>query len=198
MSGLSTPVALLLLAFPALAGADTICRDAHTDSIGTVARGVTAPAFLITTDCAQDSLRRLPQLAIRWSADSSATHGEPAAEIPSLKEPPPSSLAIQTKRQAPVAVLFDLDSARLMPAAEALLDGVGEGTKVSVAGHACELGSPSRNLLLSQQRAETVAAYLRGRGVLVETVEKKGECCPVSDRLELNRRVEVKPTQKEE
>lgn len=198
MSGLSTLAILVLLALPVLAGADTICRDAHTDSIGTVARGVTAPAFLITTDCAQNSLRRLPQLAIRWSADSIATHGEPAAEIPSQGEPPPSSMAIQPKRQAPVTVLFDLDSARLMPPAEAILDGVGEGARVSVAGHACELGSPSRNLLLSQRRAEAVADYLRGRGVLVETVEGKGDCCPASERLDLNRRVEVKPTQKEE
>jgi outer membrane protein OmpA-like peptidoglycan-associated protein len=122
----------------------------------------------------------------------------PTAERPSLEEPLQTSLALQPKRQAPVTVLFDLNSARLIPPAEALLGGVGEGTKVSVAGHACELGTASRNLLLSQRRAEAVAAYLRGRGVLVETVEGKGECCPASGRLELNRRVEVKPTQKEE
>lgn len=186
------------LAAPATVYADAICRDLHIDKFGSGARGISSPAFLITEGCSPDPLRpqpRAPQLAIRWSEDR---NGETAAEPLSPEASDPAPRPIPTDEPAPVTVLFDLDSATLTLPAAALLDGVGKGTRVSVTGHTCELGSSSRNLLLSQHRAETVAAYLRERGGLVQTVEGKGECCPVSDRLELNRRVEVIPTRKEE
>jgi len=54
---------------------------------------------------------------------------------------------------------------------------------VQVEGHTDSLGSPSRNLLLSQARAEAVAAYLESRGVDSRRLKAKGfgQSAPIDD-----------------
>ena len=66
-------------------------------------------------------------------------------------------------------------------------------TGLIVTGHACVLGQESRNVELSRQRAESVAAALRSRGYTVTEVHGAGSRQPIAcpGHLELNRRVEV-------
>jgi outer membrane protein OmpA-like peptidoglycan-associated protein len=192
---------VILLANPAAAMADTICREIHADSNGPVVQEVASPAFLITQGCDDGSLHlriRPPQLALRWSAERAVPPGDlpPAPSAPEAAPQP--SMGIATRVATPVIVLFSLGSSELTAAAQALLDGVQEGSRVSVTDYACVLGSSAGNLELSQRRAEAVAAHLQGRGILAERVEGRGECCPASDRLELNRRVEIQPIQEKE
>ena len=88
------------------------------------------------------------------------------------------------------------------------LDGVAEmlanerpDAKVEIAGHTDGLGSEEFNQRLSEQRAESVKAYLAERGVAAErlSVVGYGESRPrgSNDTVEgrrLNRRVEIKAT----
>lgn len=77
-------------------------------------------------------------------------------------------------------VLFAFNKATLKPAAQETLDGVyGEvvqlkSAAVQVAGYTDYLGSDAYNQKLSQQRADSVAAYLVGKGLAQETVSAMG------------------------
>ena len=82
-------------------------------------------------------------------------HGAPAAKAAE----PPAALAL--------AVQFDNDSAKLLPASLASLDAVAQGlqlagasTKVVIEGHTSATGSRRHNLRLSRARAESVKRYL--------------------------------------
>ena len=70
-------------------------------------------------------------------------------------------------------------------------------TGVIVTGHTCSLGTEERNRILSRERAEQVAAVLRGHGYTVSEVTAMGSQQPVpgNDHLANNRRVELALTQ---
>ncbi len=101
-------------------------------------------------------------------------------------------------------VFFDFDESTLRPDAEPILNSVTDNistcgwTSLTVVGHTDQAGSDEYNLILSQERAATVAAALRGRnigGVRIE-VEARGESeprVPLADgtRSPQNRRVEI-------
>ena len=103
-------------------------------------------------------------------------------------------------------ILFDFNSATLPAAApaaiaEALADAP-NGASVSVAGHTDSVGDDAANQLLSQQRADAVAAAVtQARPDLVVTASGYGESQPIADNTTggednpegraLNRRVEV-------
>ncbi|MDB5986561.1 MAG: hypothetical protein JWR16_1614 [Nevskia sp.] len=102
-------------------------------------------------------------------------------------------------------VNFELNSAILTGQATHVLDGVAQALnaqqniKVEIAGHTDNSGSPKYNLVLSQQRAESVRQYLVGRSVDMARMTPKGfgETQPlVSNDTEngraANRRVEFK------
>jgi len=101
-------------------------------------------------------------------------------------------------------ILFDLDSAKIRSESRPVLDEVlgvlqGEpGWKVTIEGHTDSTGSDSHNQELSQQRAESVKAYLVAGGIAAERLQTMGlgESKPVADNAtELgraqNRRVEL-------
>lgn len=94
----------------------------------------------------------------------------------------------------PMSILFDLDKAEIRAAERARLNTIPLGISVRVEGHACDLGDDNHNLTLSTKRANKVAEYLRQRGIVVSKEEGKGECCPVSEKREENRRVDIAPT----
>ena len=104
----------------------------------------------------------------------------------------------QASCQLPV-VSFKLGSVELAPTErDHLLTSlqrclVTPATGLIVTGHACVLGQESRNVALSRQRAESVAAALRSRGYTVTEVHGVGSRHPIAGlgHLELNRRVEV-------
>lgn len=102
-------------------------------------------------------------------------------------------------------VTFDPNSAHLTAEGRAVLDSVTstlkgqEALKVEIAGHTDSIGSEAYNMLLSQQRAEAVRAYLVEKGVADERMSAVGygELEPVetneSDEGRMaNRRVEFR------
>lgn len=104
-------------------------------------------------------------------------------------------------------VTFEASAARLTAEGRQTLDGVAETLagqaelKVEIAGHTDDIGSDAYNLLLSQQRADAVRAYLIEKGIAAErlTAVGYGEIEPVAtneteDGRKANRRVEFRIT----
>lgn len=102
-------------------------------------------------------------------------------------------------------VRFETNSAVLTSQATTVLDRVGaslngqKNIKVEIGGHTDNVGAPAYNLLLSQQRAESVRQYLIGKGVDAArmTTQGYGEYRPVASNKtaagrDANRRVEFK------
>jgi outer membrane protein OmpA-like peptidoglycan-associated protein len=100
-------------------------------------------------------------------------------------------------------VLFRSNEATLLPGAQTKLDEVAaaliaNGKPVGIEGYTDSRGSPSRNMDLSQRRAESVRAYLISRGLPSEQVVARGMGSdrPIADNANAegranNRRVEI-------
>lgn len=102
-------------------------------------------------------------------------------------------------------VNFELNSAKLTPEARQVLDRVADtlrassDLRVEVGGHTDAIGEAGYNQRLSDQRASSVARYLRERGVAAGVLVARGygESRPIADNdtaegREANRRVELK------
>jgi len=100
-------------------------------------------------------------------------------------------------------VLFRSNDAQLLPGAQSKLDDVAaalltNGRPVSIEGYTDSKGSQSRNIDLSQRRAESVRSYLISRGLPADRVVAKGmgPDRPIADNTSAegranNRRVEI-------
>ena len=102
-------------------------------------------------------------------------------------------------------VLFPTDKSELLAGAMAQLNQVGEAlvrnspdSRITVEGHTDSQGQAAHNQELSQKRAESVATYLRSRGIAPDRVTAvgKGPDKPIADNKTLegraqNRRVEI-------
>lgn len=101
-------------------------------------------------------------------------------------------------------VQFKYDSAELTPNAKVVLNGVAESliayplkNDLDVQGHTSSEGSDAYNLRLSQKRSQSVANYLKQKGVSNKlTAHGHGESQPIADNSteagkERNRRVEL-------
>lgn len=104
-------------------------------------------------------------------------------------------------------VNFEFDKAKLTVNAKTLLDGVSDALTtapditVEVGGHTDSKGGDDYNQKLSEERAQSVMAYLTEHGIAADrmTAVGYGETQPVADNdtdegRELNRRVELKIT----
>ncbi len=104
----------------------------------------------------------------------------------------------------PSGVLFDFDKAALRPVAEQNLGKLAEslqkypGENVLIVGHTDNVGTASYNERLSQERAQSAAAYLRQQGIDAARILTRGmgEGDPVASNdtaegRQLNRRVEL-------
>lgn len=155
--------------------ADTICRQPDTANFGSAVTSRNAIHFVITPECAQDNLavQKPVSLSVLFGdGNQNSTGPEEVESLPSW------------------TVLFDLDDANLDASDREVINQILPSANVRVSGYTCSIGSVGHNLLLSKQRAENVASYLRTRGVTVHSIEGKGECCPVSaSDLSKNRRV---------
>ncbi|MGY4877236.1 OmpA family protein [Vreelandella aquamarina] len=113
-------------------------------------------------------------------------------------------------------VLFDFDSDELTLEGRRALDRVAQQTLVDfavpglmIAGYTDRFGSDDYNLRLSQSRADAVAGYLSGQGIMRRNIDTigRGEADPVvdcsgtrataavTDCLRPNRRVEITVTE---
>lgn len=69
-----------------------------------------------------------------------------------------------------------------------------EETKLKVIGHTDSTGNPQSNIVLSKARANSVVAYLTGRGISqdrFQLIDGKGSSVPISTNDSENRRVEI-------
>lgn len=118
-------------------------------------------------------------------------------------EPTPTPTAIPCT-PGPYIVFFDWDKSDITPEAASILDNAISNyqncgnAQVMLAGHADKSGSASYNVGLSQRRADSVKAYLTGRGIPggVIGTEAFGESRPRVETADgvrelQNRRVEV-------
>jgi outer membrane protein OmpA-like peptidoglycan-associated protein len=109
----------------------------------------------------------------------------------------------KTKIEIKQTIYFDFNKATIKPISFPLLNEVGQALKdnptihVRVEGHTDSRGGDAYNLNLSQRRAESVRAYLIGRGIDADRMEARGfgKTMPIADnRTEVgrsqNRRVE--------
>lgn len=102
-------------------------------------------------------------------------------------------------------VLFQTDKSELLPGAMAQLNQVGEAlvrnspdSRITVEGHTDNQGTVAHNQELSQKRAESVATYLKSRGIAPDRVSAvgRGPDKPTADNKTIegraqNRRVEI-------
>ena len=115
-----------------------------------------------------------------------------AAPMVAAVEPAPAPEPVIVDKQFNLSsdVLFDFNKATLKPEAHQALDTLysdieaarpKDGT-ATVIGHTDRLGSDAYNQSLSEQRAQTVADYLVGKGLPAGkvTVEGRGESSPVT------------------
>lgn len=179
----------------------------YTHSYGDTVTAMDADAFVICAGCRPDALVKLPKqnIAIRVTAAVEPEEVQKPEEVVNEGLPAPTPVAevvIPTAKAIKTThvgtVLFRLDSHQLQKKDKVILDKVAadlpKGSAPGVAGYTCTLGTNGHNKGLSQRRADSVAAYLRTKGVLVANTEGKGSCCAVSTEKKLNRRVDIEIT----
>jgi len=128
---------------------------------------------------------------------------EPVAPPPAPPvEVPPAPVVVCTP--GPYIVFFEWDKSDITPEAAGILDNAisnyqsCQNSQVMIAGHADRSGSASYNVGLSQRRADSVRAYLEGRGIGGSAIstEAFGEGRPRVETADgvrelQNRRVEI-------
>jgi len=116
----------------------------------------------------------------------------------------PKTKEIQRGQLVLKGVNFESGKAVLLPASYKVLDEIAESfrewpeVRVEVQGHTDNVGTPEKNMLLSQQRAETVRDYLIQKGIASDriTAVGYGQEKPIADNntsagRAQNRRVEL-------
>ncbi len=138
---------------------------------------------------------------------------EPAKPAPPAPAPPPPAPRSEVERKLVETgtvrlenVLFETNSAKLLPESQRILDEAGEALakypelQVEIGGHTDTRGAAAANLRLSQARAEAVRSYLLAHYSLRAanlTARGYGETQPLNRErtaaeLRENRRVELK------
>lgn len=200
---------LMLTALPAAAqsnpSSDQIIQSLKPT--GNLLGGGTRGIRMANPNATQDT----PQAS---ASGTTAASGATAAAAPAMRAPRPTRTA-SAAAPAPVAdapsvslsVQFASGSADLTPEARQTLDQLGKALSSSdlaqyrfrIEGHTDTVGVASANKTLSQQRAETVAAYLQGKfGVSMDRLQTIGMGedgllvpTPPNTANEKNRRVNV-------
>ncbi len=118
--------------------------------------------------------------------------------------PPKPPLTITDRPIELRAIQFNQSTAEMLPEAKTDLDRVlvfmsqNPGIVIELAGHTDNQGDFDQNVTLSRQRAETVKAYLVGKGIATNRIQTRGYggTRPVATnndekRRQINRRVEM-------
>lgn len=119
----------------------------------------------------------------------------------------PDTLPEKVKKFSGVipGIVFDLGKATIRPGSARILDEAASVLKefstmrVAITGHTDDIGTREKNSELSQQRADSVKAYLVSQGVAAERIDTRGAGPdePIADNKtaegrQLNRRIEFK------
>ena len=135
------------------------------------------------------------------------------APAPIMAPPPPPPAPVMKKYTLSASELFGFNSAKLganqpkLDEVAATMNANSDIASVTIVGYTDRIGSNAYNQKLSEQRANSVKAYLQGKGVAESrlTAVGKGEADPVVECkdekkrpalikcLEPNRRVEIEP-----
>ena len=99
---------------------------------------------------------------------------EVVKNVPSTKEVKVENLVFVTFAQGKTALTKEAKKA---------LDGIKSGKHVEIVGTASPEGSKEINQKISQARADSVAAYLKSKGVIVDEANGKGVQGTTSNRL---------------
>ena len=139
-----------------------------------------------------------PAMAIA-ECDADLVKKEPAPQPKAVAAPPPPPPAAPPKPAAEKVTLaadtlFEFDKAVLLPEGKTKLDGLAAKIKelklevIIAVGHADRFGSDKYNQKLSEKRAESVKAYLVGKGIEPNRVytEGKGKKQPVTKAGQCN------------
>ena len=161
------------------------------------AEDTTEPAFVVCDNCPpRKALEPAPKgmpaaISIKLSEPGPV---KPEPSIENLNEKGHDEKQKKALTDNSFIVYFDFDSFALRPKEKEKLKPAPSLFKgdVIVTGYTCDIGSDEYNRRLSLKRAEAVADYLSQLGVAPRGITGKGKCCPVSDKKELNRRVEIK------
>lgn len=119
---------------------------------------------------------RLEATPSTWQSPPSLTPSATAA-APSPRRAPEAAIE---KVTLDAGALFEFDDHGLRPASRAALDDFIARLKgatlgmIRAVGHADRIGSEAYNQILSEDRAETVKAYLVGKGIEPERVSAEG------------------------
>ncbi|MGZ2747964.1 OmpA family protein [Burkholderia stagnalis] len=158
--------------------------------------------------CAEQPVRVIDSArALRDNADPATLvfqcGAAPVVQAPAPEKPEAVPASVEHLNLAADA-LFATGQATLMPTARASLDkllserGGHAFSQVSVTGFTDSVGDDAYNLALSQRRAETVANYLKERGVTADkfSVIGRGKADPIASNATAegrasNRRVEI-------
>jgi OmpA-OmpF porin, OOP family len=128
----------------------------------------------------------------------------PRKTLPPVVTPPKPPLTISDSPVELRAIQFNQSTAEMLPEAKSDLDRVlvfmsqNPGIVIELSGHTDNQGDFDQNVVLSRQRAETVKAYLVGKGIAANRIQTRGYggTRPVATnndekRRQLNRRVEM-------
>lgn len=171
------------------------------------ARGVIEPTFVIC-DCMTPPLALVSKgsmsQAVKGKSDSLvavvAVRASSTASEEADKELKPEMEGGTLERRSNVilgTVFFGFNSSLLTKKARVLLDEIIKEIKdngytdIAVNGYTCDIGTKKYNDYLAKKRAESVASYMRSKGVKVLSVKGEGKCCYISTVRKENRRVEV-------
>ena len=129
-----------------------------------------------------------------WQTTYTQGACEPAAPVAAAPAPAPAAApvaAAPTSEKVSYAAdaFFDFDKSVLKPAGKAQLDELAANLKnvdlevIVAVGHTDSTGSKAYNQKLSERRAESVKAYLAGKGIDANRIytEGKGSSQPVAD-----------------
>ena len=194
---IKTSAVALALLIPKSAVAEEIKQRSYGYSYD-VAKSVNSDVFVVCSDFKDDTLTKVPvpiKLAMRMSAEEPLA--KPIQNPVIQKQEEESSTKKQATKQSGLigAVHFDFDRSLLVKSEQENLDQISgqipSDKSVDLTGYTCSIGTDDYNKGLSYKRASSVASYLATKGVRIGKVEGKGKCCPVSENIKINRRVEV-------
>jgi len=194
---IKTSAIALALLIPMSAVAEEIKQRSYGYSYD-VAKSVNSDVFVVCSDFKDDTLTKVPvpiKLAMRMSAEEPLA--KPIQNPVIQKQEEESSTKKQATKQSGLigAVHFDFDRSLLVKSEQENLDQISgqipSDKSVDLTGYTCSIGTDDYNKGLSYKRASSVASYLATKGVRIGKVEGKGKCCPVSENIKINRRVEV-------